>query len=85
MQSFNPGTLALEHVAADRRPPYTIVRLGGEHDLATADSIRGALLTTTGAVVRAFTIACVTAHLTCCASVDDARRLIETDHAPPTS
>ena len=125
MQSFNQGTLAVEHVAAHGRPPYTVLRLGGEHDLATADAIRAALLTTTGAavivdltectfadssiisallqtradhagfavvlpsdpasaVVRAFTIAGVTAHLTCCASLDDARRLIETDdnHLP---
>jgi anti-anti-sigma factor len=125
MQSFNQGTLAVEQVAERGRAPCTVLRLGGEHDVATAGAVRDALadardaavvvdLTActfadssiistllqarrerpafavvlpsdpASAVVRAFAITDVTAHLACCASLDDARRLIETGQRPPS-
>ena len=125
MQSFNQGTLAVEQMAERGRAPCTIVRLGGEHDVATADAVRGALSDVDGdaavivdltgctfadssiiaallqarrersafaivlpsdpasAVVRAFTITDVTAHLACCASLDEARRRFEPGQHPP--
>ncbi len=36
-------------------------------------------------VTRAFAITDVTAHLACCSSLDEARRLIETDYRPPSN
>ena len=125
MQSFNQGTLAVE-LAERGRAPYTIVRLGGEHDVATADAVRSALTVDgDGAVIvdlggctfadssiiavllqarrersafaivlpsdpasvvtRAFAITDVTAHLACCSSLDEARRLIEMDYRPPSN
>ena len=126
MQSFNQGTLAVEQLAERGRAPCTIVRLGGEHDVATADAVRGALTDVDGGAVivdlggctfvdssiiaallqarrersafaivlpydpasvvtRAFAITDVTAHLACCSSLDEARRLIETDYRPPSN
>jgi anti-anti-sigma factor len=126
MQSFNQGTLAVEQVTERGRAPCTVLRLGGEHDVATAGALRDALADAdaaavvvdltdctfadssiisvllharrerpafavvlpsdpTSAVVRAFDITDVTAHLACCASLHEARRLIEPGPPPPSA
>jgi anti-anti-sigma factor len=126
MQSFNQGTMAVEQVAERGRAPCTVLRLAGEHDVATAGAVRDALadardaavvVDLTGctfadssiiaallqarrecpafavvlpsdpasAVVRAFTITDVTAHLACCASLDEARRRFEPGQRPPST
>jgi anti-anti-sigma regulatory factor len=125
-QPFNQGTIAVERAAVDGGAPVTIVRLAGEHDIATAGGVRrtldgggdeavivdligctfadssiiAALLTArrerpafavvmpadpASAVARAFDVAGVAAHLTCCASLDEALGLIEIDQRPPAN
>ena len=117
--SWNQGTLATDRLAGNGRSAVTVLRVQGEHDLATAPSVRAALAEAgdgealivdlrdctfvdssiiaallharqertafavvlpadpASAVVRAFTIAGLSTHLPCSATLDDARRLVD--------